>query len=92
MSDSGTQSPEPIKGRDESGTIIYNQKRKLEKLLKQAQRAHEWRVQVWAQSEQRIAQINAQLAVLGAEPYVCFDPNFNDPEMLAHYAGMSITK
>lgn len=67
-----------------------NDERKIESLMKKAQKAHDWRVQVWAQSERRIRGFNAQLQVLGAEVYEPFEPDFNDPAMLEHYATMSL--
>lgn len=91
-----TESPDhvldPDTGKDEAGHIIYNQKKKQEKLLKQAVRAHEYRVQIWAQSEQRIATLNAQLVVLGVDPYVPFTPDFEDPKKLNEYIAMELTK
>lgn len=81
-----------LTGTDEAGNIVYNQKKKQEKLMRQATRAHEWRVQVWAQQEQRIAQINAQLKLLGVPEFVPFDPDFADAEQVQHYATMKLTK
>ena len=67
-----------------------NDDRKIESLLKKAQKAHDWRVQVWAQSERRIRGFNAQLAVLGADEYDPYEPDFNDDAMLEHYASMPL--
>lgn len=92
MAEVDDQTVDPLKGTDESGTIIYNLRKKQEKLLRQAQRAHEWRVQVWAQQEQRLRTINAQLQTVGLEPFVPFKPDFDDADQLAHYASMKITK
>lgn len=92
MTEATEQNTNPDKGVDQTGTIIYNENRRREKLQRQAQRAHEWRVQVWAQSEQKIQALNAQLALLGADPYVGFEPDFTDPMSLAQYATMKLTK
>lgn len=67
-----------------------NDDRKIESLMKKAQKAHDWRVQVWAQSERRIRGFNAQLAVLGAEEFAPYDPDFNDDGLLEHYATMPL--
>lgn len=69
-----------------------NNDRKIEALLVRAQRAHDWRVIVWAQSEQRLRTINAQLEVLGAEPFEPFEPLFDDDDMLDHYSNMKLKK
>lgn len=69
-----------------------NNGRKVDKLTRQAQRAHEWRVQVHAQSELKIRAANASLAALGADPYEPFDPQYDSDEMLHHYSNMSLTK
>lgn len=69
-----------------------NDERKIEGLLKRAQRAQDWRVQVWAQCERRLRTINAQLAVLGADQYEPYEPDFDDPAMLEHYSTMPLSK
>jgi hypothetical protein len=69
-----------------------NEDRKRKRLRREATRAHEWRVQVWAQMELKIQGANAEAAVLGADPYEPFDPDFSTPEMLKHYAEMQLTK
>lgn len=69
-----------------------NNDRKRRKLEKQAVRAHEWRVQVWAQCEIKIRAANAELAVLGGEPIQTWEPDFTSEENLHHYASMTLTK
>lgn len=70
----------------------YNDERKREKLQRQIQRAHEWRVQVWAQSELKIRSAQAGLEILGVEPVDLFEPEFGNDEMLHHYATMPLSK
>jgi hypothetical protein len=67
-----------------------NDDRKIESLMRKAQKAHDWRVQVWAQSERRIRGFNAQLEVIGAPAYEPFEPDFKDDAMLEHYATMPL--
>lgn len=68
-----------------------NEDRKRDALLKKANKAHNWRVQVWAQMERRIRSINAELAVLGTEEFKPFEPQFDDDGMLEHYANMPLS-
>lgn len=67
-----------------------NDDRKIESLMHKAQKAHDWRVQVWAQCERRIRGFNAQLAVLGAPEFEPYEPQFDDDSMLEHYATMPL--
>lgn len=67
-----------------------NEDRKIEALRKKIEKAHDWRVQVWAQSERRIKAMTAELAVLGAAPIDLFDPDFTDESMVEHYATMKL--
>lgn len=67
-----------------------NDDRKIEALMKKAQKAHDWRVQVWAQSERRIRGFNAELEVIGAPAFEPYEPQFDDDEMLGHYATMPL--
>ena len=67
-----------------------NEERKAEALMKRAQKAHDWRVQVWAQSERRIRGFNAELAVLGMDQFEPYEPDFEDAQMLEHYATMPL--
>jgi hypothetical protein len=69
-----------------------NEDRKRKALLAKATKSHEWRVQVWAQMERRIQSINAELAVIGADPYEPYEADFDDVEKLAHYATMTLPK
>lgn len=69
-----------------------NEDRKRDALRRKAQRAHEWRVQVWAQSELRIREASASLEVLGSEPLDLFKPEFDNDDMLHHYASMPLSK
>lgn len=69
-----------------------NDDRKKARLSRQAQRAHEWRVQVWAQSELKIRGCNAELEILGAEMYRPYSPDFTDDDLLQHYSTMQLPK
>lgn len=69
-----------------------NDDRKRQKLHRQIQRSHEWRVQVWAQMELKIRSAQAGLAVLGDEETELFEPDFTDDAMLHHYSTMPLTK
>lgn len=69
-----------------------NDDRRADKLMKQAQRAHDWRVQVWAQSELRLKRVNAELEAMGRDAFQPYEPDFTDPERLAHYSEMSLPK
>lgn len=81
--------PEAIEGLKDS-IKQQNEDRKAEALMKKAQRAHDWRVQVWAQSERRIRGFNAQLTVLGREEFIPYEPQFDDDTALEHYASMTL--
>ena len=67
-----------------------NDQRKIEALTKKIKKAHNWRVQVWAQNMRRIEAMTAELAVLGAAPVDLFEPDFTDPANVEHYATMSL--
>lgn len=69
-----------------------NEDRKRDKLRRQITRAHEWRVQVWAQMDLKIKSAQASLEVLGGEPIDIFEPDFDDPAMVQHYASMTLSK
>lgn len=69
-----------------------NEDRKRKALVARAIKSHEWRVQVWAQMERRIQGINSELAVIGADAYEPYEPQFDNPELLAHYATMTLPK
>lgn len=69
-----------------------NDDRRADKLQKEIQRAHDWRVQVWAQSELRIQRKNAELEAIGRVAIEPFTPDFGSQEMLQHYAEMTLTK
>lgn len=69
-----------------------NEDRKRDKLQREVNRAHDWRVQVWAQMELKIRSANASLEVLGSEPVEVFAPQFDDDSMLQHYASMTLSK
>lgn len=71
---------------------VSNDDRKRDKLIREATRAHEWRVQVWAQMENKIRAANASITALGGEPYEPWDADFTDPESLTHYSTMTLTK
>lgn len=68
-----------------------NEDRKKEALYRKAMKADAWRVQVWAQSERRIQGFNAELAVLGADPYQPMETDFEDQAQLEHYATMPLS-
>jgi len=84
-------SPEAIEALKQS-IKETNEGKRRDKLRRQVQRAHEWRVQVWAQSELRIRSAQASLEVLGSEPVDLFEPDFNDDALLHHYADMTLSK
>lgn len=69
-----------------------NEQRKIKAINHRATKAHEWRVQVWAQMERKIRSLNAELAVLGADAFEPYEPQFDDDQMLAHYATMTLPK
>lgn len=69
-----------------------NEDRKRDKLQREIVRAHEWRVQVWAQMELKIRTARASLAVLNSEPEPLFEPDFEDESLLHHYASMKLSK
>lgn len=69
-----------------------NDDRKRDKLRRSITRAHEWRVQVWAQSELKIRAANASLVALGSDPVEPFPPQFEDDGMLHHYSTMPLSK
>lgn len=70
----------------------FNDRMRTDKLIRQATRAHEWRVQVWAQSERKIQQVNAQLKALDKPEYKPWDADFSDAERLEQYADMKLSK
>lgn len=70
----------------------HNEDMRVAKIMAKAQRAHDWRVQVWAQSEQRIQAMNAELQAMGREPFQPYEPDFTDKDRVAHYAEMSLPK
>lgn len=69
-----------------------NDDRKRDRLERKARRAHEWRVQVWAQSELAIRAANAELEILNGEVYQPYQPEFDNEQMLHHYANMTLPK
>lgn len=86
MSEATAEAP-PQKGDPD-----YNERMRRYKLVRTIQRAHEWRVQVWAQMERKIKSSNAALEAMGSEPIVPFEPNFADPEVVEHYATMKLSR
>lgn len=68
-----------------------NEDRKAEALCRKIQKAHDWRVQVWAQSELRIQAAQAELAVLGREAMALYEPDFADEDRVRHFAEMSLS-
>jgi len=69
-----------------------NEDRKRDKLTRSIQRAHEYRVQVWAQMELKIQGALADLEVLGGTAPTLLDADFTDKENLHHFASMTLTK
>lgn len=67
-----------------------NEERKIEALMRKAKKAHDWRVQVWAQMEIRLRTINAQLEALGEPKFEPYDPDFDDMDALRHYSDMTL--
>ena len=88
----GSETREEKSTREVDALRQSNDDRRAEKLAKEVTRAHEWRVQVWAQSEIRIRRRNAELVAMGREPIEPFDPDFGSLEMLTHYAEMTLTR
>lgn len=68
----------------------YNIDMKRAALMKKAAKAHDWRTQVWAQCELRLRAINAELQVLGVEPFEPYETDFTDESMLHHYSEMTL--
>jgi hypothetical protein len=64
---------------------VSNEERKAQKLAGRIRRAHNWRVQVWAQSELRIRRLTAELAELGNNPPELFEPEFSSDKKLEGY-------
>lgn len=75
---------------NESALKQSNDDRKRAALMAKAAKAHDWRVQVWAQCERRIRGFNAELKVLGVEPFEPYEPQFDDDAMLEHYSTMPL--
>lgn len=69
-----------------------NDDRKRDRLRREVQRANEYRIKIWAQSELKIRGALADLEVLGGEPPVLLEPDFKDNESLNAYAAMTLTK
>lgn len=63
-----------------------NEDRRAEALARRIEKAHDWRVRVWAQSELRIIAMNAEMETLGYPPPALFKPDFSDRKMLLQYA------
>jgi hypothetical protein len=85
MSDTATEEPK-------KGDPGFNDRMRRDKLVRQITRSHEWRVQVWAQMEKKIKAANAALEAMGGDPIEPFEPRFDDPEALEHYATMNLSK
>lgn len=66
-----------------------NEDRKAEKITRLRERAHIWRVRVWAESERRIRGFEAELAAMGRDADPLFEPDFEDESMLEHYAELT---
>lgn len=92
MTEEAVEPTEAVEENPKKTLKESNEDRKRDKLRREATRAHEWRVQVWAQMELKIRTANAQAEVLGAEPYVPFEPQFDDDAMLNHYSTMQLSK
>lgn len=92
MSEQSTESAPQVSEAVQTSLKESNEDRKRAKLRKSITRAHEWRVQVWAQSELKIQGAQAQLDVLNGGTVELFEPQFDDPDMVAHYASMQLTK
>jgi len=69
-----------------------NDDRKKDKLARKITRAHEWRVQVWAQMELKIRADIAAMEALNGEAPALFEPDFESQDMLQHYADMTLSK
>lgn len=69
-----------------------NEDRKRDRLTRTILRAHDYRVQIWAQSQLKIAGAVAELEVLGGEVPDLFQTDFDSEDMLHHYANMTLSK
>lgn len=69
---------------------MTNNERRASKLRAEIRKGHNWRVQVWAQQQVRIAAKNAELVEMGFDEEIVFEPNFEDPSMVEHYTTMSL--
>lgn len=75
----------------EEKVAAHNDGLKAARLQRVINRQHEWRVQVWAQSQQRIEKAQAEYVELTGEPLALFEPDFSNAEMVEHYATMTLT-
>lgn len=87
-----TETREEKANREKDALRQSNDDRRADKLAKEVNRAHEWRVQVWAQSELRIRARNAELQAMGRDPITPFDADFDSVDMLKHYSEMTLTR
>lgn len=63
-----------------------NEERRATKLRREIQRQHNWRVTTWAKAEQYIEERQQVLVNLGFDREELFQPDFNNPAMIAEYA------
>lgn len=71
------------------GTRVLNSanaERRAVKLRQQIQRKHDWRIEVWATGEQKIEEMQMELASLGFARENLIQPDFTDPAMVEFYA------
>lgn len=65
-----------------------NAGRKAKRLRAYINRQHDWRVEVWAQAQLRIDGAQQELIEMGEPPADLHKPDFDDPAMVRHYAGV----
>lgn len=71
---------------EETPTANGNDQRKAEALVRKIRRQDKWRVQVWAQCEQRIREANAELEAIGFDEFWPETPDWDDEDEVARLA------
>lgn len=63
-----------------------NEERRAERLRREIQKQHGWRVKTWAVAMKYIDERQKELAALGFDEEELFQPDFNNPAMVEEYA------
>lgn len=71
---------------DESRPKQSNEDRKADAIRRRIDKAHAWRVNVWANRELAILSMQAELTTLGYPEVDLFAPDFTDENLLREYA------